>query len=243
MWRCSCPLCRLLVHPVLRRLETGQGTNHVAELEYSSRETANVPLEPEVQTLPEAPPQLNQQATEVRQEPVVEVRIPPELTERIESIEREIDKLHKEIDSLHKSMTSIAVEIKEVLSEVSNPFNALRGQSNGNRKINGDRGSSGKMTASTFINILRVLHDMVGDMSKEQAQLLIRSYIEAGVVSGDVGEALEKLVDVVDAMRRSGLTPEKYLPYTYALFKTLNLGNQTLDEYIIRELLKRGKVG
>ena len=171
--------------------------------------------------------------------------------ERFESLEKEVNTLHRELRSLQESLTSLAVELREAVTELSNPFNVLREPSGGNggskgssggRGSNGGRGSSRRLQPSTFLSILKVLYGMLEEVSREQALLLVRGYVDAGVVDAEVGEALVKIVELADSMRKSGLSVEKQLPYLQAILKALNLGDRDLDEYILREMLKRGRL-
>jgi len=181
----------------------------------------------------------------------LEVKIPQEFLERFESLEREVSTLHRELHSLRESLTSLAVELREAVTELSNPFNVLREPSgsnggskggNGSRGSNGSRGNSRRLQPSTFLSILKVLYGMLEEVSKEQALLLVRGYVDAGVVDAEVGEALVKIVELADSMRRSGLSVEKQLPYLYAILKALNLGGRDLDEYVLKEMLKRERL-
>jgi len=178
------------------------------------------------------------------QEVPPEVKLPQEFVERFESLEKEVHTLHKELDILRDSLTTLAVELREAVVELSSPFNVLRDSTNGNghRNGNGSRGGSRKIQPSTFLNVLKVLYSTLEEMSKEQVLLLVRGYVDAGVVDRDVGDALAKMVELADAMRRSGLSVEKQLPYTYAILKALNVGDRGLDDYVLKELLKRGKL-
>jgi hypothetical protein len=175
----------------------------------------------------------------------LEVRLPEEFVERFESLEREVSTLHKELNALRDSLTTLAVELREAVAELGNPFNVLRGPTNGGEhKDGGGKGrGSGRLQPTTFLSILKVLYSMLEEVGKEQALLLVRGYVDAGVVDREVGETLAKMVELADAMRRSGLSVEKQLPYTYAILKALNVGDRDLDDYVLRELLKRGRLG
>jgi hypothetical protein len=155
-WSCNCPICRLFVHPVLRRVSAPRAppTSPLAT-EAPPEETTppvnkfealaeKAPLPPEggeQQQIPPAEsvtPQPQPQAVEAsvteeaasskeKMEPqVVEVSIPQELIERIEQLEEEVGKLRSELTTVNESIKSILVETRELLAEATSPFNVLR---------------------------------------------------------------------------------------------------------------------
>jgi hypothetical protein len=237
----------VLVHPVLRRLAATaevreRVTPEVVE-ELPASEPPRTPYEvlnPPVAPQPSPPP-----VEKGVEGGPLEVRLPEEFVEKFESLKREVSTLHKELNTLRDSLTTLAVELREAVTELGSPFNVLRGPTNGSehKDGNGNRGSSRRLQPTTFLSVLKVLYNMLEEVGKEQALLLVRGYVDAGVVDREVGEALAKMVELADAMRRSGLSVEKQFPYTYAILKALNVGGRDLDDYVLRELLKRGKLG
>lgn len=250
-WSCNCILCRLVVHPVVRRFESVGSVGLGNEVSPQKPEEVTEDLIPKQQGLevkaleiPQQIQQPQQDLTQVKQVEVVgEVRIPKEVIERFEQIEEEIGKLRKELSTLSESMKTVLIEVKEAISEVSNPFNVLRERSDGSKDGNGSRRDGRKIQPSTFLNLLKVAYKMLDEIGKEETVLILKGYADVGVVDEHVGEVLIKLVELADAMKSKGLTVEKQIPYIYSLLKTLNVSDPALDEYLLKELLRRERLG
>lgn len=256
MWRCNCIVCRVLVHPVIRRVS--HPTSSVTITEPS--ESIETPISEEVRTAPEAPP-LTPQVVSQPQQPtehqqpqhqptVVEVKLPPELVERMSKLDENIASLRKDLTELSESIKSMVVEFKEFFAESTSPFNLLREpqrRGNGNGKGGGGRGgvegrvAQVRITPTSFFEVLKVAYSMLSRMSKEQVSTIVESYVKVGLVDEDTGKALNVIIDLAENMRKHGLSPEDQLPYLYALIQALNVGDRSLTEYMLRELIKHGK--
>ncbi len=153
-WSCNCPICRLFVHPVLRKVSPSGAppasplATEASPEEISSpaskfealAEKAPLTLEGGEQTqespietaLLQPQPQAieaskAEEAAPPEEEPrAVEVTIPQELIERIEQLEEEVGKLRSELSTINESIKSILVETRELLAEAASPFNVLR---------------------------------------------------------------------------------------------------------------------
>ena len=309
-WKCNCPLCRLLVHPVLR-LVSGKGKSsveHVSEVKGGGEVGEEVPLTevptpttpaakreearqgeelelsveevaPPLPTLPQGkeggeqpqlPPEVpvplpqqpqaqqEQQArTEVKPQ-TIEVEVPKELVERIDQLEEEIGKLRKELSSINESLKNIVLEVKEALAEASSPFNVLSipekppkeqgfngGDGKESKKTSSDISKlsiSSGMSPSKFVELLMLVQNLLRKMSKDKAILILKGYIDAGVIDKNIGESLTKIVDFVDQLRKNGISIEEQIPYLYMLTKTLGINDPKFEEMVLKEFLRRGKL-
>ncbi|MCS7108963.1 MAG: hypothetical protein NZ911_06170 [Sulfolobales archaeon] len=263
MWKCNCAICRALVHPIIRRASV---VSHV-ESAVVAEQAEGLPKELELggeatgpsQPTP-SPPQpaqmVGQQSPEAvqqgQQPPVVEVKIPQELIDRINQLDAELSSLKKEMTSLSDTFKSAVIEFKEAIAEISSPFNMLRsadhrngngnGKNGNGRKLSLDSGTYSSITPTSFLELLRIIYSMLGKMSKEQALILIDGYVKVGLVNSEVGKALMGVVELADNMRRSGLSLEDQLPYLYGIISALNVKDHLLSEYVLKELMKRGGI-
>lgn len=210
------------------------------------------PKDQELEAKVLGPPQQLQtlDVTQVRQlEEVAEVKVPQEVIERFERLEEEISRLRKELSELSESMKAVMVEVKEAITEGSNPFNVLREKPSSGKSGSGSQRNGKKSLSASFpnllktVNLLKIVYKMLDEVGKEQTMLILKGYVDVGVIDEDVGEVLIKLVELADAMRSKGLTLEKQLPHVFALFRALSTGDSVLDGYLLNELLKRDRLG
>lgn len=256
MWKCNCIVCKVLVHPILRRVSHSTSSVTVAEAsefnEVSTSEVIETPPEtqrsiPQIVSQPQQPTEQQQQP---QQPTIVEVKLPPELVERMSKLDESVASLRKDLTELSESIKSMVIEFKEFLAESTSPFNLLREhqrRGNGNGKGSSNRGGAEskviqvRITPTSFFEVLKVVYSMLGKMNKEQVSTIVESYVKVGLVDEDTGKALNAIVDLAENMRKYGLNPEDQLPYLYALIQALNIGDRSLTEYVLRELIRHGR--
>lgn len=261
MWKCRCIICRALVHPIISRvspvisyqtdlevMKTSppevEEVSKVVQVTTPSEQLKVRPTSEEV--IPSKPQEVPQQG---QQPSVVEVKIPPELVEQMSKLESEINTLRGEIASLNDGIKSVILEFKEVIAEVSSPFNLLRGSTHSSRNGNGNGTKKAeasihhKLTPTSFFELLNVVYSMLSRLSKDQVRMLVEGYVKSGMVGEDVGRALVGIVELADDMRRAGLSLEEHLPYLFSMLTALNVKDQSLNDYVLRELIRRGKIG
>ncbi|MEM0454093.1 MAG: hypothetical protein QXO98_05510 [Sulfolobales archaeon] len=194
-----------------------------------------------------------EQMQQTQQPTIVEVKLPQELIERMNQLDQEVINLRKEVVSLNDNFKSLILEFKESIAELSSPFNILKNSRNGNGNSNGKNGNGKKsyespvthptMTPTSFLEVLKIIYSMLGRMSKEQALMLINGYVKVGLINDEVGKALSGVVELADNMRKSGLSLEDQLPYLYGIISALNIKDNLLSDYVLKELMKHGKSG
>lgn len=264
VWSCSCLLCRILVYPVIRRLTPVSTTQEagIAEVSESISEAVNevevastpatqpqLPPQPQLPQQPVGQPPEAQQGTQA-QPTVVEVKIPQELVDRLNQLESELGELRKDITALNEGIKSVVLEFKEAIAELSSPFNMLRDQSKGgNGNGNGKRikgfnvgEHQSRITPTSFFEVLKVIYSTLGRWSKDQVLTLIDGYVKAGLIDSETGKVLNGVVDLADNMRRLGISVEDQVAYLYAIINALNIKDQSFSDYVLRELLRRGRV-
>ncbi|MEM1749064.1 MAG: hypothetical protein QXT01_04970 [Sulfolobales archaeon] len=258
MWKCHCLICRALVHPIISRVNivsTKRNDVVVEQVEEPPKEFEamnNIP-----QSTTSQPEQLvtkpTEQLQQTQQPVIVEVKLPQELIERMNQLDQEIINLRKEVVSLNDNFKSLIIEFKESIAELSSPFNILRNSRNGNSNGNGKNGNGKKgyekpvthptITPTSFLEVLKIIYSMLGRMSKEQALMFIDGYVKVGLINDEVGKALSGVVELADNMRKSGLSLEDHLPYLYGIISALNIKDNLLSDYVLKELIKHGKSG
>ncbi len=236
MWLCSCPLCRLLVHPVLRR--AGVLENQVERITTSapSRESTSpsVPREapsPEYSPGAEPPttpstlgstPSIAIASLETQLSSLVEdtvnklansIRDSIEssnkvLIEHLDRLEETIGKLRKELKDLVSGMEDMMVEFREALSNFNNPF--IGGAENGKGVLLSTLSthpSSGSLVA--LLPSLRQLIDRVGLSAVEE---LIGEYQESGILGEEEARKLRAIARTVAKLRGREIDEKLLIP-------------------------------
>lgn len=257
MWACNCLLCRWLVHPIIRRGASQKVTQEVTTTESviegvspPSLTSAGIPQDVAPMSHQVTPPPEDVRSSPPPQPTVVEVKMPQELITRLEQMESEVSGLRKEISTLNDSIKSVVLEIKEVVAELSSPFNVLRedklkrGNGNGGSKHNGSITSGTedfKMAPTSFLEVLKVIYSTLDKWNKDQVLTLIDGYVKAGLISDEVGKSLISIAELADNMRRLQISVDDQILYFYSLINALNTKERSLNEYALKELLRRGK--
>ncbi|BEP18211.1 hypothetical protein PYJP_15630 [Pyrofollis japonicus] len=229
-WRCNCPICRIFVHPVLRRLGGGLSEERVAE-----RPIRRAPLTPEGEEEKHAPQESPEMAPSVTAEgapqlqPVMAAPSISEeviegivgkvvegmrtvleentkvMVERLDRIEENMGKLRKELQGLVSSMENIIVEFREAISELSNPLVAPSNpQQPGS--IAASPGTAQSFKASS--NVLNFAKSIIGLVDKTDPRIIeeiIDEYKKVGILSDKEAEKLAAIVKTVSRLKEKGL--------------------------------------
>ncbi|BES80938.1 hypothetical protein [Pyrodictium abyssi] len=202
-WRCSCPICRLLVWPLVRRAggEAGPGPSPEPGAEEAS-EPAGEEAGPEVEAQEEAVgvtaavPSVDEVAEKVAENVVDAVRSAVQesarsVLERLSGVEGKLDKLHDEVKGLVSSVEAVVLELREALSEASNP---LAGPA-------GTAGNGGLQAA------IRALGEIVERSGAGVVEEIVREYVRAGVLSEEEARRITAIARAVERARERGLEP------------------------------------
>ncbi|MET1101014.1 MAG: hypothetical protein ABWW69_00835 [Pyrodictiaceae archaeon] len=231
-WRCNCPVCRLFVHPVLRRFERREeerleekegreetGVERFAPLavpvDNSGRgeaEAAGSPISPEASVAPQ--PLITEEVIDNLASKIAEgVREAIEssnkvLVERLDQVEESVGRLRKELQSLTDSLQNIIVELRDAISELSNPFGALRGGSSdfSALALNVDGGRVRKL--SMLVSSLRMLIDKLGP---ETAKSIINEYAEKGLIGEDEAKRILAIISTLTKLRGKDVRVEELI--------------------------------
>ncbi|MEM4921320.1 MAG: hypothetical protein QXQ35_08415 [Candidatus Nezhaarchaeales archaeon] len=244
-WVCGCPLCRILVHPILSSISSIEPTeqSHYRETEEVPREHTLEQVVAEVEPQPpEESKTTSSSANEVSPTPqLIEVKVPEEVMERISKLEDEIKRVRDELSAVSEGLRNAVIEFKEVIAEASSPFSILKknGNGNGRSKANGAH----RIAPSTFVELLRVIDSMLNEMDKDTVIALLSGYFKAGIISEAIGSSLLELVELAYTMKSKGISVEKQIPYLYALAQALRIEDQSLTAILLKEMIKRGGLG
>jgi len=236
-WRCSCPICRLLVHPVLRRAGGSSAVTGLAESQraaQSPRPSAETGGElqtevgaaaeaPAIQSAPLSPPQQPVITEEVIEGLAVKVTeglrevlegSNKVLVERLERIEENVGKLRKEIQGLVSSMENMIVEFREAISELSNPFAAAARPRIEIPMASGGTtlpplASDGETRLTALVRSLRQLVEQIGLETLEE---LIDEYVKAGVLKEEEARKIKAIARTLAKLRGKDIDESTLLP-------------------------------
>lgn len=221
-WRCNCIFCRLLVHPVLRRLGGGGSSLSVPRERSGSGEQAveagspaGEALENPVHTVQsqgsvgavdvEALAESISSIVESRLGDVagkVAEQVQPMLSEstrvvveRLERIEENMGRLRKEVKELLSGMENMVMEFREALNDISNPLYVQHMQ-----HTSGGNGSGSSKSVESLISSIATLVDKAGiDTVLE----LIDEYEDTGLLSPDEAKVLKLVARTVHKLKES----------------------------------------
>lgn len=223
-WRCSCPVCRLLVHPVLRRLGA---VGEAGGPSVARREAAAAPAVGETEVSPLASPAGPSVGEEEAAEGPAGGPLSPKtvaaaldeellegfaskisasirevvegsnkvLLERLDRIEENVGKLRKEIRDLVSSMENVIVEFREALGELSNPLFAQPGGMPGTGLAQaGAPAAQGLARLEALVESLATLVEKAG---LDAVLELIDEYVRAGLLSEEEARKLKAIAKTV----------------------------------------------
>lgn len=227
-WRCNCPLCRLLVHPVLRRLGAGgQGGPAVPRREAEAappgeEATVVTPLgpgeasgataggEPLPPVSPKAVPVVDEELLEGFASKIsASLREVVEgsnkvLLERLDRIEENVGKLRKEVKELVAGMENVIVEFREALGELSNPLFAQ--PPSGALQPPGGRAMGGAY-AARLEALVGSLGELVEKAGLDTVLELLDEYVKAGLLSEEEARRLKALARTIAKLGSKKVDP------------------------------------
>lgn len=121
-WSCNCVLCRVFVHPLLKRFAAPQ----VSE-EAVAEELASLPQQ--VQEAVPPPPVVDVNGIKEAVAEHVSLLVDSKLKDfssRIDAVENEVKKIREEVAKSIDEVKASLVDIRAAVAEVMNPFNFLR---------------------------------------------------------------------------------------------------------------------
>lgn len=228
-WRCNCPLCRLLVHPVLRRLGAGgQGGPAVPRREAGAappgeEATVVTPLgpgegagtvaggEPLPPVSPKAAPVVDEELLEGFASKIsASLREVVEgsnkvLLERLDRIEENVGKLRKEVKELVAGMENVIVEFREALGELSNPLFAQPLPAGGHQPPGGR--AVGAAYAARLEALVGSLGELVEKAGLDTVLELLDEYVKAGLLSEEEARRLKALAKTIARLGSKKVDP------------------------------------
>ncbi len=237
MWRCSCPLCRLLVHPMLRRLgvlETrierlstptvGEPTPRQAPIS-EPLETSESPPSSLESTVSTSLASLESQLSSVVEDTVNKlassIRDSIEssnkvLIEHLDRLEETIGKLRKELKDLVSGMEDMMVEFREALSNFNNPF--AGGAENGKGVLLS--ALSTHPSSSSLVALLPSLRQLIDRIGLETVEELIEEYKESGILGEEEAKRLRAIARTIARLRGRELDEKLLIPLLHRAFET-----------------------
>jgi len=238
VWRCSCPVCRLLVHPVLRRAggssaAEARPVTTVAEQEAPKPQglgeimggpgagAETVGETPGMQTPPLAQPQQPVITEEIMEglaakisEGIREVLEGSNkvLVERLERIEENVGKLRKEIQGLVSSMENMIVEFREALSELNNPFAMASRPGIGPAALGGAHPPLPGNGDSKLVALIQSLRQLIEQVGLKTVEELIDEYVKAGVLKEEEARKIKAIALTLDKLRGKKLDESTLIP-------------------------------
>lgn len=233
-WRCSCLICRLLVHPVLRRVPgasegisvghsseaTAEGAEARAELVRAAPLSGETGEETGGAVAPASPSTVAAQSVPV--EEIIEgvvgkvgetLRSSFEentkiLVERLDRIEENLGRLRKELQGLVSGMENIIVEFREALSELTNPLTTPSAPSD--QAISPLQpvlpGSSPFPSQPPhLISFVSTMVELLKKAGLDVVENLIRDYRDAGVLSDEEAKRLSVIARAIARLREKGV--------------------------------------
>ena len=125
-WPCSCAICRLLVHPILRLLRAHSKGSSTTALEASSEavEISETPILQ--QPAPAIDVEKLQEAIASHISAIVDSKL-REFSSRVEAVEQEVKSVRDDVAKSIDEIKGVMVDLRASIAEASNPFNVLRG--------------------------------------------------------------------------------------------------------------------
>ena len=240
-WRCDCPICRLLVHPVLRRLGA-VGPEGPAVPRAGAPAAPRQPRGPAVEAAPlqpqagGAPAEAGEAAAPLAApvkapQPVLDeellegfatkisasVREVVEgtskvLMERLDRIEENLGKLRKEIQGLVSSMENVIVEFREAISELSNPLYAAQPGAPAGPAAPGQAMAAPVAASGHLEALVRSLSELVEKAGLETVEELLDEYVKAGIIGEDEARRLRAIARTLSKLRGKKVDPSLILP-------------------------------
>ena len=224
-WRCSCPICRLLVHPVLKRVgATGDAGGEGGGEMPARREVVRAPLSggggaAEAPTPSEAVGEASVEATPPAPQQV-QVEIPVDeivskvvegvsssvseankvVLERIEQLEESIGKVRVELKNIVDSLQEVVVELREMLSEASNPFTQVGATAVAT--------SPQQPRVEGLVRAARSIANIVSRAGLEVFDKVVDEYVKAGVIGEDEAKKLKALARGLATLGSRGVRAE-----------------------------------
>ena len=358
IWPCNCPICRVLVKPLVSIIarrsnlgysfstrvgitEPGEGMANmenskdgsiqinnpdlrelaqrypvkVAKVSSGQSESLQPPIEnpilanqtSQLQPNPQEFESIAQEQTEEGENEEyspqkIQVEVPKEVLERINSLEAEVDKMKKYVKQSIDSIKATLIDLRSAMAELSNPFNILRkyadiffgseeegkersnkelketehqtqpvspqiipiivpspvpiqgnnyqqdqvlnmvqnststtvtqtansgqeetGESSGTTRKQGmTRGNSKKISIDVYEKLVDWANNVLNRIGRDKFSKLIDYYTDIGLIEEDMGNALKKIVEIVNELRSANIDPKEQVELLRELLSGVN---------------------
>ena len=257
IWACSCPLCRGVVYPVLRRLLRGLRIREklVEEVKEVSEEQGEEYKHAETEELKNLVEALKNSIMELRSA-ISDLTSPFNLMRQAAEKEelKAIREAAEDTGPVPFSASPAAVPIatrpagpqpevavarpKEVVEEkpkerverVVPPKPSIEEMRPAERR---------EVPLIKALRLLRLLYTLRGKLSSHNIENLVQLLVVMGAIDEGMANTVRQMLSLVEEGMRSGLSPEDQAVIIYSLAKTLGVEDEEFEEEVASILLKR----
>ena len=153
----------------------------------------------------------------------IEVKIPSEVLNKIKSLEDELTKIREYVNANINDIKSALIDIKSSIEELSSPFTMGEGSDVKEVKHVDERlkGGGAVLDPASLEDITLWLNKVLNVVGLNKLEKLIDSYVKAGILSEDLGNALRSMALVIESLISENVSPEIQLQIITGLLKLI----------------------
>lgn len=200
----------------------------------------------------------------------VRAEVPKEVIDRIDQLEQEVSKIKTFVKASIEGIKATLVDLRSAMAELSNPFNILRkyadlffeeGEAN---KLNAiaaahirspeapqsseqsaehsskEQEQPMKLDLDTYQKLAAWVDEVLQKVPPKEFSSLIDRYVEIGVIDRRLGEALKKVADIVNELRRHGIDVKAQYAMLAKLLRELTGGEAREGAEELLKLIEGG---
>lgn len=200
----------------------------------------------------------------------VRAEVPKEVIDRIDQLEQEVSKIKTFVKASIEGIKATLVDLRSAMAELSNPFNILRkyadlffeeGEANklstiaaahirspeapqsseqGAEHSSKEQEQPMKLDLDTYQKLAAWVDEVLQKVPPKEFSSLIDRYVEIGVIDRRLGEALKKVADIVNELRRHGIDVKAQYAMLAKLLRELTGGEAREGAEELLKLIEGG---